>query len=158
MWWVIPQTRQEWIPSLDVAYTFQANAKKGVMGRMKDIVNGDAIAAKIYAVFSKLGFETLAYLPAKESSTLATIEKYVKFKQGEVWQDITSDFEREDLKPTGSDRARLQSGIQKAEMIARDVVEAQTILHTKHMEVCITCYNKSGLSFLLNHHSNKIER
>mmetsp|Transcript_32935 Transcript_32935/g.63262 ORF Transcript_32935/g.63262 Transcript_32935/m.63262 type:complete len:884 (-) Transcript_32935:291-2942(-) len=126
--------RLEWIPSLDMAYTFQSQEKKGVMARMKEVVNGDVICAKVYAVFSKLGFDSLNYLSPIDQSTLCTIEKYVEFKQGEVWQDIAADFESEFLKPTGSDRTRLQSGIDKAEMIARDVVEQQIALNQKYVE------------------------
>eukprot|EP00959_Pyramimonas_sp_CCMP1952_P176463 3687790-Pyramimonas_sp.AAC.1 len=38
--------RKEWIPSLDVAYTFQSHEKKSVMRRMAEVVNGDAIVVK----------------------------------------------------------------------------------------------------------------
>jgi hypothetical protein len=33
---ILPQ-REEWIPSLDIAYTFQAPKKKNVMARMAEV-------------------------------------------------------------------------------------------------------------------------
>jgi len=82
----------EWIPSLDVAYTFQSRSKKAVQSRLNGIVTGDGILAKVYAVFSKLGFDHFPYLPPLDQSTLATVQKFVVFRQGEVWQDITAEL------------------------------------------------------------------
>jgi len=122
--------RAEWIPSLDIAYTFQSNEKKSVMKRMAEVVNGDAIVVKVYAVLSKLGFENFPYLDHTDHSTLCTIENFVKFRQGEVWQDISAEFAEEAVKPTAADRQRLASGIQKSEALARNVVYKQGVLHT----------------------------
>jgi hypothetical protein len=82
----------EWIPSLDVAYTFQSRSKKAVQSRLNGIVTGDGILAKVYAVFSKLGFDNFPYLPPLDQSTLATVQKFVVFRQGEVWQDIAAEL------------------------------------------------------------------
>jgi hypothetical protein len=41
------ENRQEWIPSLDVAYTFQSRAKKAVQSRLNGVVTGDGILAKV---------------------------------------------------------------------------------------------------------------
>jgi hypothetical protein len=64
---------------------------------------------QVYAVFSKLGFEQFAYLEPLDQSTLATVRKFVVFRQGEVWQDITAELtalagDDESLLPTEGDQ------------------------------------------------------
>jgi cilia- and flagella-associated protein 69 len=56
------------------------------------------------------------------------IERYVKFKQGEVWMEIETKFNTCGFRPTGPDRARLQSGIHFCEHLATIVMKDQTRL------------------------------
>lgn len=91
------QGRLEWIPSLDMAYTFQSQEKKGVMARMKEVVNGDVICAKVYAVFSKLGFDSLNYLSPIDQSTLCTVRT-----PRWCWLPCQSELKRDDRCSVGN--------------------------------------------------------
>lgn len=42
-----------------------------------------------------MGFASLTYVSLEEQAVLYFIEKYVKFKQGEVWRQIKAEFEAE---------------------------------------------------------------
>lgn len=46
-------------------------------------------------VFRIVGFASLTYVSLEEQAVLYFIEKYVKFKQGEVWRQIKAEFEAE---------------------------------------------------------------
>eukprot|EP00976_Prorocentrum_cordatum_P027045 549119-Prorocentrum_minimum.AAC.2 len=98
-------------------------------------MSGNLSLTGVYAVFTKLGFENFPYLDHADHSTLCTIENFVKFRQGEVWQDISAEFAAEAVKPTAADRQRLASGIQKSEALARNVVYKQGLLHASLHEV-----------------------
>eukprot|EP00983_Pelagomonas_calceolata_P025573 803311-Pelagomonas_calceolata.AAC.1 len=47
--------------------------------------------------------------------------RYVKFKQGEIWVAIASNFEASGIRPTAPDRERLTSGIELSEHLATAV-------------------------------------
>ncbi|KAI8811199.1 armadillo-type protein [Cladochytrium replicatum] len=62
------------------------------------------IRAKIYCIFCKLGFETVAErLSADECVKLTLISKYLDFKIGEVWEEISQELEREGIRPVPPD-------------------------------------------------------
>lgn len=126
--------RTEWIPNLGTAYTFQSPEKRNLMEKLKQVVTGDCIMAKIYSVFHNLGFKTLDYLSMKDKATLTTIEKFIKFKQGEVWLDIEEDFKKEGMRPTAPDRDRLASGIEKSESLANSLAATQEALFKSHYQ------------------------
>lgn len=50
------------------------------------------------------GLVALQQLPAADLSTLAVIQQYTAFRQGEVWQDIQEGFRAEGLQLTQEDR------------------------------------------------------
>lgn len=71
---------------------------------MGEAVSGEALLSKLYAVFRVAGFGAFNYIDDPDRATLAVVEKYVKFKQGEVWQTIQDEFQAEGMKPTEPDR------------------------------------------------------
>lgn len=46
-------------------------------------------------MFRILGFASVTYVSLEDQAALYFIEKYVKFKQGEVWRQIKAEFEAE---------------------------------------------------------------
>jgi hypothetical protein len=50
------------------------------------------------------GLVALQQLPAADLATLAVIQQYAAFRQGEVWQDIQAGFRAEGLQLTQEDR------------------------------------------------------
>lgn len=53
---------------------------------------------------SQDGLAALQQLPAADLATLAVIQQYTAFRQGEVWQDIRAGFSAEGLQLTQEDR------------------------------------------------------
>ncbi|KAM4689184.1 cilia- and flagella-associated protein 69 [Discoglossus pictus] len=118
------------------------DAKKPLVGKFQDDqgitpmpANCSSIAimevaentrAKIYSVFSKLGFENLPGLSALDYVTLSIISRYLDFKVGEVWSEITSELKAENIKPVTSDQEVLEVISKAAENISRVVASHQT--------------------------------
>lgn len=71
---------------------------------MRGRLEPNQIMSKLYAVFKLAGFDRFSHLSPKDKATLAFIEKYVKLRQGEVWQDIKQDLHGAGIKPTAADR------------------------------------------------------
>lgn len=69
-----------------------------------EAVPGEALLCKVYAVFRVCGFDTFTYLDAPDQAVLAVVEKYIKFRQGELWQEIAAEFEASGMRPTAPDR------------------------------------------------------
>lgn len=61
-------------------------------------------------VFKLVGFGNLSYLSLEDQASLCLIEKYIKFRQGEVWHAIKEEFDDAGFRPTAPDRERLASG------------------------------------------------
>jgi hypothetical protein len=103
---------------------------------MRSVVNAvttDQRMCKVYSVLHLLGFGNITGLSAKDQATLTLVEKYVKFKQGEVWMDIGTRFHVKGFKPTDADRGRLQSGIDFSEHLATIVTKDQNrLLRQEH--------------------------
>lgn len=52
------------------------------------------------------GFEELQGLSAEDQVTLCIIERYMDFKQGEVWSEITEELTQEGVRPVTPDQVR----------------------------------------------------
>lgn len=120
--------------------TFQHKYKGGchsaIDGFLDDhIEKGDySVFPRIYAILSLLGFDNFGYVSFQDEATLAFIREYVKFKQGEIWLDISSEYEEEGLVLTDFDQIRLESGISTTYTLAVQVSQRQReILEDKHM-------------------------
>lgn len=122
------EKRTRWLPQEMVAYGNMSAAKKEVLTVMTESVPGEAVLAKVYGVLKLLGFDSFAYLSAADQAVLAGVEKYVKFRQGDVWRSMAAEFEGAGMRPTAPDRARLASGIELSESLAVGVREAQARL------------------------------
>uniref|UniRef100_A0A8C9RLV8 Cilia and flagella associated protein 69 n=1 Tax=Scleropages formosus TaxID=113540 RepID=A0A8C9RLV8_SCLFO len=67
------------------------------------------LRAKIYSIFCKIGFEDLPGLTAADYVTIAIIRRYLDFKVGEVWDEITRELEAEEVRPISPDVEALQA-------------------------------------------------
>ncbi|XP_072017652.1 cilia- and flagella-associated protein 69-like isoform X2 [Amphiura filiformis] len=84
--------------------------------------------AKIYALFCKIGFEDLPGLSAEDHVSLCIIERYLDFKQGEVWKEIHTELEQESVRPVTPDQEALAIIERATEEIASQVSDTQTDL------------------------------
>ena len=65
---------------------------------------------------------------------MCLVDKFVKFRQGGVWQEIKAEFEASGMRPTAPDRERLSSGIELSEHLAKAVREAQSVILNRHKD------------------------
>ncbi|GLC35790.1 hypothetical protein PLESTB_000494500 [Pleodorina starrii] len=119
------EKRTRWLPPENVAYGNMSAAKKEVVTLMMDNLVGEVVLAKIYGIFKILGFDSCSYLEPRDHAVLAAVEKYAKFRQGDVWRGIQTEFDAAGMQPTAPDRLRLESGIELSESLAVAVREAQ---------------------------------
>ncbi|NWU00574.1 CFA69 protein, partial [Urocynchramus pylzowi] len=92
----------------------------------------ESIRAKIYSLFCKLGFENLPGLSTKDFVTLAIIRRYIDFKIGEVWNEISAEI-KEEFRPVTSDERTLKLMSQLSDNTGKTVVALQTeVLERQH--------------------------
>jgi hypothetical protein len=108
-----------------VHYGFLDPDRRDELRSVSNAVTTDGRMCKIYAVLHLLGFGNISDIGPQDKATLTLVEKYVKFKQGEVWRDINIQFHVKGFRPTGADRNRLQSGLDFAEHLANVVTQDQ---------------------------------
>ncbi|XP_064265562.1 cilia- and flagella-associated protein 69-like isoform X3 [Passer domesticus] len=96
----------------------------------------ESIRAKIYSLFCKLGFENLPGLSAKDLVTLAIIQRYIDFKIGEVWSEISAEI-KEEFRPVTSDEKALKLISKVSEDTGSMVVALQTevLAREHHQEI-----------------------
>ncbi|KAM4706118.1 cilia- and flagella-associated protein 69 [Rhinophrynus dorsalis] len=92
------------------------------------------IRAKIYSVFSKLGFENLPGLSALDYVTLSVISRYLDFKVGEIWSEIREELRAENIKLVTSDEEALDVIIKATENISKLVASHQTEMIENHQQ------------------------
>jgi len=81
--------------------------------------------AKIYAIFCKIGFVDLAGLTTADHVTLTIVEHYLDFKLGEVWTEMMSELEQEDIRPITPDREALEAISRTVDDRADHVLQVQ---------------------------------
>ncbi|NWX66870.1 CFA69 protein, partial [Promerops cafer] len=92
----------------------------------------ESIRAKVYSLFCKLGFENLPGLSAKDFVTLAIIQRYIDFKIGEVWSEISAEI-KEEFRPVTSDERMLKFISEVSENTGETVGALQTeVLERQH--------------------------
>ncbi|GMH36299.1 hypothetical protein BSKO_04167 [Bryopsis sp. KO-2023] len=126
--------RKKWIAEDSFVYGMLHEDRRKEVDLLQSMMDPDKMMTKLYGIIKLMGFETFHYLNARDKATMALIEKYLKFRQGEVWQDISGSFEEAGMKPTAPDRERLLSGIESAEHIAQEVQTSQKDLILHHQE------------------------
>lgn len=104
---------------------FVSGARRHELRAVANAVPPAARLGKVYAVLAQLGFASIAGLDARDAATLTLVEKYVKFRQGEVWLDIATAFHARGFEPTAADAERLAGGAEFSERLAAVVVADQ---------------------------------
>ena len=56
--------------------------------------------------FTFIGFVDIPGLSAPDHVSLCVIEKYLDFKQGEVWREINAELEQESVRPVTPDQVK----------------------------------------------------
>lgn len=93
------------------------------------------LRSKIYALFLRLGFQDLQGLTAEDYITLSIVSRYLDFKIGEVWAEISAELELEGVRPITPDAEALRTIIQTSEDTAKSVCSLQqSILDQREQE------------------------
>uniref|UniRef100_A0A8C5WL50 Cilia and flagella associated protein 69 n=1 Tax=Leptobrachium leishanense TaxID=445787 RepID=A0A8C5WL50_9ANUR len=90
--------------------------------------------AKIYSIFSKIGFDNLPGLSTLDYVTLSVISRYLDFKVGEVWKEIRAELEAENIKPVTSDHEVLDVIAKATENISKTVASHQMEIIEHHQQ------------------------
>ena len=89
-------------------------------------LDADGIFTRVFAVCSLLGFDALRRTcGVADAVTLAAVERFVDFKEGEVWEDTRDIFEREGMFPVGPDRQTIDEAIATARACAEELAATQ---------------------------------
>ncbi|XP_030644315.1 cilia- and flagella-associated protein 69 [Chanos chanos] len=94
----------------------------------------DNLRAKIYSVFCKLGFEDLPGLDTDDFITLSIVRRYLDFKVGEVWNEISAELALEGVRPVTPDADALETIARTAEDTARKVMAMQQSMLDRQKE------------------------
>ncbi|XP_034456718.1 cilia- and flagella-associated protein 69-like isoform X2 [Hippoglossus hippoglossus] len=93
------------------------------------------LRSKIYSIFCKLGFLDLPGLSAKDYVTLGIIRRYLDFKVGEVWDEVSRELILDGVRPISPDQESLSAICKIAEDTARKVMTEQiSILEQQRKE------------------------
>ncbi|XP_018419895.1 PREDICTED: cilia- and flagella-associated protein 69 [Nanorana parkeri] len=93
------------------------------------------IRAKIYSVFSRLGFENLPGLSALDYVTLSVISRYLDFKHVQQLVSIIAELTAENIQPVTSDYEALEVIEKSAENISKLVASHQTEMIENHKQM-----------------------
>jgi len=121
--------RTVWVPKSEVAYGFQSAQRQKETELLTTAVDGERVLAKIYSCLKLLGFPAVAEgLDEEQLAILAFIEAFVKFKQGEFWQDVSVMLAGDGVEPTEEDTMRIASGIEAGEFMAETIRTNQGLI------------------------------
>ncbi|KAM7373538.1 hypothetical protein PAMP_008381 [Pampus punctatissimus] len=84
------------------------------------------LRSKIYSIFCKLGFQDLPGLKTKDYVTLSIVKRYLDFKVGEVWHELSRELSVDGVRPVTPDEEALNSVCKIAEDTARKVATEQS--------------------------------
>ncbi|KAJ1552424.1 hypothetical protein HK096_000231, partial [Nowakowskiella sp. JEL0078] len=100
------------------------------------------LRAKIYSMFTKLGFDCDDCLSANEKVKLALISKYLDFKIGQVWEEISVELEHEGIRPITPDIECIETSKKVVRRKAEVILEKQKEVIRKKQEVVIDIISK----------------
>ncbi|KAF6730547.1 Cilia- and flagella-associated protein 69 [Oryzias melastigma] len=112
------------------ALTFPSNAPSLAVMEISE-----NLRAKIYFIFSYLGFQELPGLSTEDYVTLSIVKQYLDFKVGEVWEEISREVRRENVWLFSDDEEALKNICKTSEDTARRVMAEQNqILEQRQRE------------------------
>jgi len=81
--------------------------------------------AKIFALFSRIGFTDLPGLSIQDHITLTIIEHYLDLKVGEVWSEVMTELNGENVRPTTPDCEALEAISSAIQIRTGQIISAQ---------------------------------
>ncbi|XP_037650921.1 cilia- and flagella-associated protein 69-like isoform X1 [Sebastes umbrosus] len=114
----------------DAQLSFPANTPSAAVLELSE-----NLRSKIYSIFCKLGFQDLPGLSRKHYVTLSIVRRYLDFKVGEVWEEISRELSLDGVRPITPDDEALSTIFKITEDTARRVAaEQNSILEQQEKE------------------------
>ncbi|XP_047460240.1 cilia- and flagella-associated protein 69-like [Mugil cephalus] len=88
----------------DVQLSFPANMPSAAVLEISE-----NLRSKIYCVFCKIGFQDLPGMSTEDHVTLSVVRRYLDFKVGEVWDEISRELSLDGVRPISPDEEALGS-------------------------------------------------
>ncbi|XP_034747692.1 cilia- and flagella-associated protein 69-like isoform X2 [Etheostoma cragini] len=104
----------------DTQLSFPANVQSSAVLELSE-----NLRAKIYSIFCKLGFQDLPGLSRKHHVTLSIVKRYLDFKVGEVWEEISRELSLDGVTLITPDKEALSTICKISEDTARRVATEQ---------------------------------
>ncbi|XP_044028745.1 cilia- and flagella-associated protein 69-like isoform X2 [Siniperca chuatsi] len=104
----------------DTQLSFPANVPSAAVLELSE-----NLRSKIYSIFCKLGFQDLPGLSTKHYVTLSIVRRYLDFKVGEVWEEISRELSLDGVRPITPDEEALSTICKIAEDTAKKVAAEQ---------------------------------
>uniref|UniRef100_A0A3B4AIF7 Cilia- and flagella-associated protein 69 ARM repeats domain-containing protein n=1 Tax=Periophthalmus magnuspinnatus TaxID=409849 RepID=A0A3B4AIF7_9GOBI len=92
---------------------------------------GENLRSKIYLIFYAVGFHDLPGLSFEDYLTLCIVKRYLDFKVGEVWDEISAELAHEGIRSITPDRQSLEAICQISEDKAKRVMEKQSSIQQR---------------------------
>ncbi|KAI3358807.1 hypothetical protein L3Q82_015208, partial [Scortum barcoo] len=99
----------------DTQMSFPANIPSAAVLELSE-----NLRSKIYSIFCKLGFQDLPGLSTKHRVTLSIVRRYLDFKVGEVWEEISRELSLDGVRPITPDEQALSTICKIAEDTAKE--------------------------------------
>ncbi|XP_075683735.1 cilia- and flagella-associated protein 69 isoform X2 [Rhinoderma darwinii] len=103
-----------------------------------------------------IGFENLPGLSALDYVTLSVISRYLDFKVGEVWSEISLELNSENIRPVTSDQEALDVIERAAENISKLVATHQTEMIENHQQMELLEEQQKYAEIKVNHKQREI--
>ena len=88
--------------------------------------DADHMMSRVFAVCSLLGFDNLrAYCSPADALTLTIVERYVDFREGEMWEETEEMFREEGMRPVAADRQHMEASIAEVRESALELRDVQ---------------------------------
>ncbi|XP_032391783.1 cilia- and flagella-associated protein 69 isoform X2 [Etheostoma spectabile] len=104
----------------DTQRSFPANVQSSAVLELSE-----NLRSKIYSIFCKLGFQDLPGLSRKHHVTLSIVKRYLDFKVGEVWEEISRELSLDGVTLITPDKEALSTICKISEDTARRVAAEQ---------------------------------
>ncbi|XP_073339567.1 cilia- and flagella-associated protein 69-like [Pagrus major] len=114
----------------DTKLSFPADAQSPAVLELSE-----NLRSKIYSIFCKIGFHDLPGLSTKHYVTLSIVRRYLDFKVGEAWEEISRELSLDGVRPISPDDEALSTICKITEDTAsRVVAEQNSILEQRAKE------------------------
>ncbi|KAM6958962.1 cilia- and flagella-associated protein 69 [Aplochiton taeniatus] len=84
------------------------------------------LRSKIYCIFCKIGAADLGGLTTEDYISLSIVNRYLDFKMGEVWSEISRELALEGVRPITPDKEALDTIVKLSEATAQRVIAEQS--------------------------------